>query len=58
MDQQVIALRLRFLYSVFKCVRFQITPLSNGPEPLPLLRFWEEGLVRNEGFSIAQFSLL
>ena len=42
-------LRLRFHYSVFKCLRFHIAPFSDDLEPFPLLRFRQERLVRKRG---------
>ena len=42
-------LRLRFHYSVFKCLRFHITPFSDDLEPFPLLRFRQERQVRKRG---------
>ena len=42
-------LRLRFHYSVFKCLRLHIAPFLGDLEPFPLLRFRQEHLVRKRG---------
>ena len=55
-------LRLRFRYSVFKCLRFHIAPFSDDLEAFPLLRFRQErkqsAWYENGGVSITPFSFV
>ena len=54
--------RIRFHYSVFKCLRFHIAPFSDDLEAFPLLRFRQErknsAWYKNGGVSITPFSFV